>query len=69
LHEAAERAYCELAGRSDPGPAELEAATAALSVFMPFYEIGGRYVERAEFEAGLERLRRAGVRFSQVMRA
>lgn len=69
VREAAARAYRELAGRPNPGAAELEAAAIALSVFVPFYEMGGLHVERAEFEAGLARLRRAGVRFAEVMPA
>lgn len=66
LAEAAERAYRELTGERHHALAAtaLEAAESALSVFVPIY--AGDVVERAEFEAGLARLRRAGVCFSQV---
>ena len=66
LAAAAERAYRELAGAREPAidPAALEAAVSALSVFVRVYP--GDVVERAELEAGLARLRRAGVCFSEV---
>ena len=66
LAEAAERAYRELTGeRHDTiADAALEAAVSALTVFVPVYP--GGVVERAELEAGLARLRRAGVCFSEV---
>ena len=65
LAEAAERAYRELTGeRHAIAAPALEAAASALSVFVPVY--AGDLVERAELEAGLARLRRAGVCFSVV---
>ena len=66
LAAAAEQAYRELTGaRHDAlDPAALEAAASALSVFVPVH--AGELVERAELEAGLARLRRAGVCFSEV---
>lgn len=66
LAEAAERAYRELTGRRHQAIAAsaLEAAASALSVFVPVH--AGDLVERAELEAGLARLRHAGVCFSEV---
>jgi len=66
LVAAAERAYRELSGAREDwiAAAALEAAASALSVFVPVY--AGDLVDRAELEAGLARLRRAGVCFSQV---
>jgi hypothetical protein len=66
LAEAAERAYRELTGERRPAiaPEALEAAASALSVFVPVHP--GDLVERAELEAGLARLRHAGVCFSEV---
>lgn len=68
LAEAAERAYRELTGERRPAiaPEALEAATSALAVFVPIHP--GDLVERAALEAGLARLRRAGVCFSEVRR-
>jgi hypothetical protein len=68
LAEAAERAYRELTGERHPtiAPEALEAAASALSVFVPVHH--GDLVERAELEAGLARLRHAGVCFSEVRR-
>ena len=66
LAAAAERAYRELTGaREVPiDAAALDAAASALTVFVPVYP--GDVVEVAELEAGLARLRRAGVCFSEV---
>jgi hypothetical protein len=68
LAEAAERAYRELTGERRPAlaPEALEAAASALAVFVPIH--AGDLVERAELEAGLARLRRAGVCFSELRR-
>jgi hypothetical protein len=66
LSDAAERAYRELTGTREPRihPSALDAAAAALSAFVPVH--AGDVVECAQLEAGLEKLRRAGVRFSEV---
>jgi hypothetical protein len=66
LAQAAELAYRELAGVREPSihPLAIEAAAAALSAFVPIHP--GEVVERTELEAGLEKLRRAGVCFSEV---
>ena len=66
LAAAAERVYRELTGTREPRihPTALDAAAAALSAFVPVQP--GDVVELAEVEAGLARLRRAGVRFSEV---
>jgi hypothetical protein len=61
---AAELAYRELSGQEAVHPAALDAATAALSAFVRIHP--GDVVEWAELEAGLEKLRRAGVCFSEV---
>jgi hypothetical protein len=63
---AAERAYRELTGARQQviDAAALDAAASALSVFVTVH--AGDLVERAELEAGLARLRRAGVCFSEV---
>jgi hypothetical protein len=66
LAAAAERAYRELTGARQAaiGAAALEAAASALSVFVQVH--AGDLVDRAELEAGLARLRHAGVCFSEV---
>ena len=66
LAAAAERAYRELTGAREEAidAAALEAAASALTVFVRVYP--GDVVELAELEAGLARLRRAGVCFSEV---
>ena len=66
LAAAAGRAYRELTGTREEAIADgaLEAAASALTVFVPVYP--GDVVELAELEAGLARLRRAGVCFSEV---
>ena len=66
LTEAAERVYRELSGAREPRihPCALDAAAAALSAFVPVY--AGDRVQCVELEAGLDKLRRAGVCFSEV---
>ena len=66
LAKAAELAYRELSGKREAPiqPAAVEAAAAALSAFVAIHP--GEVVERTELEAGLEKLRRAGVCFSEV---
>jgi hypothetical protein len=66
LAKAAELAYRELSGKREAPiqPAAMEAAAAALSAFVAIHP--GEVVERTELEAGLEKLRRAGVCFSEL---
>jgi hypothetical protein len=66
LAEAAERVYRELSGAREPilHPRALDAASAALSAFVPIHP--GERVTRADLESALAKLRRAGVCFSEV---
>ena len=66
LRAAAERAYRELSGNANApiAPSFLAAAAQALTVFVPIHS--GELVKLDELEQGLDRLRRAGVRFSEV---
>jgi hypothetical protein len=70
LRTAAERVYRELTGyRSGAplGPAFLDAASAALSVVAAIRIREGEHViHRGDLEVALQRLRRAGVCFSEV---
>ena len=70
LRAAAEHVYRELSGERGAAPVHpacIDAACAALSAFASVYRTNGEYVIRAsELESAIERLKGAGVCFSEL---
>lgn len=73
LRAAAEHVYRELSGERDAAPlhpAFVDAASAALSAFVSVYRADGEYLIRAsELEPAIQRLKDAGVCFSELRHA